>query len=142
MTAARLVAIQVHRRQRHRFGTAHATGVSTEASGIGPNGNSTRIDELLRGVVLLSLASRVKVAVLAIADNVSSFKANEEMRKMKKFIAAIQNFVREEDAPTAVEYGVMVALIAAVVVAGATALGANTLGVFNAVAAIITPVAA
>ena len=61
---------------------------------------------------------------------------------MQKFIASVKNFMIEEDGPTAVEYGVMVALIAAVVIAGATLLGANTNAVFNAVAAIIAPVAA
>ena len=61
---------------------------------------------------------------------------------MQKFIVAVKNFFNEEDGPTAVEYGVMVALIAAVVVAGATLLGTSTNGVFNAVAAIIAPVVA
>ena len=57
---------------------------------------------------------------------------------MKKFLVkTVGRFVREEDAPTAVEYGLMVALIAVVVIAGATALGTSTLGVFNAVAAAI-----
>lgn len=54
------------------------------------------------------------------------------MRKL--LVKVVTRFVREEDAPTAVEYGLMVALIAVVVIAGATALGASTLGVFNAVA--------
>ena len=56
---------------------------------------------------------------------------------MTKLLVAVMNFLREEDAPTAVEYGVMVALIAAVVIGGATALGVNTDGVFNNVAGII-----
>ena len=57
------------------------------------------------------------------------------MRKL--LVKVVTRFVREEDAPTAVEYGLMVALIAVVVIAGATALGTSTLGVFNAVAAAI-----
>lgn len=56
---------------------------------------------------------------------------------MAKLIAAVKKFFREEDAPTAVEYGVMVALIAAVVIGGATALGANTEAVFQSVATTI-----
>ena len=56
---------------------------------------------------------------------------------MLKFVAVVKNFLREEDAPTAVEYGVMVALIAAVVIGGATLLGQNTDAVFNNVAGII-----
>jgi pilus assembly protein Flp/PilA len=56
---------------------------------------------------------------------------------MVKFVTVVKNFLREEDAPTAVEYGVMVALIAAVVIGGATLLGQNTDAVFNNVAGII-----
>jgi len=56
---------------------------------------------------------------------------------MVKFL---KNFLREEDAPTAVEYGVMVALIAAVVIGGATALGVNTEAVFQSVATTISGV--
>ena len=60
---------------------------------------------------------------------------------MKKIIVRVKSFLREEDAPTAVEYGVMVALIAAVVIAGATAIGTNVEAVFQAVAAVIGPIA-
>ena len=56
---------------------------------------------------------------------------------MKNLLNAFCQFVREEDAPTAVEYGVMVALIAAVVIAGATLLGTNTDAVFTSVAGTI-----
>ena len=66
---------------------------------------------------------------------------NEEKREMKKFYVAVANFLNEEDGPTAVEYGVMVALIAAVVIAGATLLGTNTNAVFDRVAQIIGPLA-
>ena len=60
---------------------------------------------------------------------------------MRKILVRVVRFVREEDAPTAVEYGVMVALIAAVVIVGATAIGVSTNTVFNAVAAVIGPIA-
>lgn len=56
---------------------------------------------------------------------------------MAKFLVAVKNFLNEEDAPTAVEYGVMVALIAAIVIGGAQALGVNTAAVFQNVAATI-----
>ena len=46
----------------------------------------------------------------------------------------MKRFLREENAPTAVEYGVMVALIAAVVIGGATLLGINTNTLFTTVA--------
>ena len=43
--------------------------------------------------------------------------------------------VKAEDGATAVEYALMVSLIALVVVAAVTALGLNLLGLFNAAAA-------
>ena len=60
---------------------------------------------------------------------------------MAKLVAAVKTFLTEECAPTAVEYGVMVALIAAVVIGGATALGINTDAVFTSVAGTISGVA-
>jgi pilus assembly protein Flp/PilA len=56
---------------------------------------------------------------------------------MRKLYVKMARFVREEDAPTAVEYGVMVALIAAVVILGAGQIGAATEAVFEAVATVI-----
>jgi pilus assembly protein Flp/PilA len=46
----------------------------------------------------------------------------------------IMRFVKEEDGATAVEYGLMVALIAAVIVGSVTALGTNVNNKFNSVA--------
>jgi len=51
---------------------------------------------------------------------------------------AIARFEHEDDGATAVEYGLMVACIAAVVIAGAQLLGANSLAIFNTVGAAIT----
>lgn len=42
---------------------------------------------------------------------------------MNKLLAPVKNFLREEDAPTMVEYGLLVALIALVVAAAAVTLG-------------------
>lgn len=42
---------------------------------------------------------------------------------MRKIIDRVKMLVRDEEGATAVEYAVMVALIAAVVIAGATLLG-------------------
>ncbi len=42
-------------------------------------------------------------------------------------------FLKDEEGATAVEYGLMVALIAAVIIAGATLLGGNTQATFDAV---------
>jgi len=47
-------------------------------------------------------------------------------------ITALRN---DERGATAVEYGVMVALIAVVIIAGVTLLGDNLLNLFNGVAA-------
>ena len=48
---------------------------------------------------------------------------------MSSLVKGFNRFVREEDAPTMVEYGLLVVLIAVVVIVGATALGGaiNTL---------------
>jgi pilus assembly protein Flp/PilA len=51
---------------------------------------------------------------------------------------AIARFEHDDEGATAVEYGLMVALIAAVVIAGATLLGTNANNIFNPVAAAIT----
>ena len=42
---------------------------------------------------------------------------------MSKFVSHAKRFFNEEDAPTMVEYGLLVALIALVVAAGAAVLG-------------------
>ncbi len=54
-----------------------------------------------------------------------------------RFCSQMRRFVKDDSAPTAVEYGLMVALIAAVVIAGATLLGVNTNTVFNTTAGTI-----
>ena len=46
----------------------------------------------------------------------------------------IVRFMREEDGATAVEYGLMVALIAAVIIVSVTALGTNIAATFTTVA--------
>ena len=46
----------------------------------------------------------------------------------------IVRFMREEDGATAVEYGLMVALIAVVIIAAVTLLGTNLSATFNQVA--------
>ena len=56
-------------------------------------------------------------------------------------IQKIKKFFKDEEGATAVEYGLMVALIAAVVITGATMLGESTDTVFQAVAGEIDDVA-
>ena len=45
--------------------------------------------------------------------------------------AMIQKFIREEDGASAVEYGLLVALVALAIIAGATALGTNVNKLFK-----------
>lgn len=52
---------------------------------------------------------------------------------MQKFTSAVKKFVTEEDAPTMVEYGLLVALIAVVVAVAATVLGGGIAGLFTSV---------
>ena len=53
---------------------------------------------------------------------------------MSKILNGFKRFFRDEDAPTMVEYGLLVALIAIVVLVGVRLLGDNLLLVFNDVA--------
>jgi len=50
---------------------------------------------------------------------------------MQKFRSAVKKFVTEEDAPTMVEYGLLVALIAVVVAVAATVLGTGIAALFT-----------
>lgn len=53
---------------------------------------------------------------------------------MQKTLDLIRAFAREEDGVTAIEYGLLAALIAVGIVVGAGALGKNLNGLFNAIA--------
>lgn len=48
---------------------------------------------------------------------------------------AIMNFLRNEEGVTAIEYGLIAALIAIVIIAAITLVGGNLVTVFNTVAA-------
>jgi len=50
---------------------------------------------------------------------------------MKKFTTILRNVLRREEGATIVEYGLMVALIAVVAVAGVTTLGGNVKTTFE-----------
>lgn len=50
---------------------------------------------------------------------------------MKKFYGGLQRFVREEDAPTMAEYGLLLVFIALVVVIGANILGSSIRDLFT-----------
>ena len=53
----------------------------------------------------------------------------------------IKNFFKDESGATAVEYGLMVALIAVVIIAAVTTVGTNLRDVFTNVAGSLTAVA-
>ena len=50
---------------------------------------------------------------------------------MSRFIRAIHRFIADESSPTAVEYAVLIALIAVVIVVGARTMGNETKDVFE-----------
>ena len=52
---------------------------------------------------------------------------------MKKFISSVTGFIREEDGATAVEYGILVAAIAAVIVAVTFIIGGQISTAFQSV---------
>lgn len=54
---------------------------------------------------------------------------------MSKLINGFKRFVSEEDAPTMVEYGLLVVFIALVVALGATIFGTELSGLFSRMAA-------
>lgn len=52
---------------------------------------------------------------------------------MKNFLSSVTNFIREEDGASAVEYGILVALIAVAVIATVLLVGQQLEVVFNKV---------
>lgn len=52
---------------------------------------------------------------------------------MQKLIATAKGFINDENGATAVEYGMMVALIAAIIVGTVTTLGTKILGAFTTI---------
>ena len=53
---------------------------------------------------------------------------------MQKTLDLIRAFAREEDGVTAIEYGLLAALIAVAIIAGAQLVGTNLNGLFNYIA--------
>ncbi|HKT99380.1 MAG TPA: Flp family type IVb pilin [Paraburkholderia sp.] len=52
---------------------------------------------------------------------------------MQKLIATAKDFINDEDGATAVEYGMIVALIAAIIVGTVASLGTKINAAFNAI---------
>jgi pilus assembly protein Flp/PilA len=54
----------------------------------------------------------------------------------------VRNFLREEDGVTAIEYGLIAALIAVVIIAAVTTVGSNLKTTFERIGSALTPPAA
>lgn len=52
---------------------------------------------------------------------------------------ALMNFINDEEGVTAIEYGLIAALIAIVIIAAVTLVGVRLDAIFNAVATALTP---
>ncbi len=52
---------------------------------------------------------------------------------MKNLLIVAKRFLKEEDAPTMVEYGLMLALIAVVCIAAVTLIGTNLCDLFTSI---------
>jgi pilus assembly protein Flp/PilA len=57
---------------------------------------------------------------------------------MRPLLQPIENFLRNEDGPTAIEYAVMLALIIVVCIGAITTLGTNANTTFSSVGSAIT----
>jgi len=53
---------------------------------------------------------------------------------MKNFVSKVQNFLKSEDGPTAVEYAIMLALIVIVCLTAIQAIGTNANSTFERIA--------
>jgi len=53
---------------------------------------------------------------------------------MEMFVKSVKRFMREEDGVTAIEYGLIAALIAVVIIASVQLIGTNLNTVFNYIA--------
>jgi len=53
---------------------------------------------------------------------------------MKALIQTAKNFCTDEEGVTAIEYGLIAALIAVVIIASVTTVGTNLVAVFNSIA--------
>ena len=57
---------------------------------------------------------------------------------MQNLLTKVKNFIREEEGATAVEYGLLVALIAVAIIGAVTALGGNLADKFNQVSTAVS----
>ncbi len=57
---------------------------------------------------------------------------------LMKYVGYLKRFVRDEDGVTAIEYGLIAALIAVVIIGAVEAVGGGVSGVFNEVSSALT----
>ena len=58
---------------------------------------------------------------------------------MRKLLLRVNNFLKREDGPTAVEYAVMLTLVIVASIGAITTLGQNAVGAFNSADAPLAP---
>lgn len=63
------------------------------------------------------------------------FQLSMELSQMDKLIVALKCFIQDEDGVTAIEYGLLAALIALALITGATHLGNNLNILFDNISA-------
>jgi pilus assembly protein Flp/PilA len=67
---------------------------------------------------------------LALTGKTAKLAPHQRDRSMHIFSPALVNFLKNEDGPTAMEYGVMLALIIVVCIAAISVLGSNASNTF------------
>ena len=70
------------------------------------------------------------IKLLTVHKTMSS-QSNNNQRKGKKMLKLIKRFLKEEDGVTAIEYGLIAALIAVVIIVGAAAVGTSLNNIFQ-----------
>jgi pilus assembly protein Flp/PilA len=66
-------------------------------------------------------------------------KTHQKEKKMNWMILKVKSFFSEEDGVTAIEYGLIAALLSVVIIVSVTAVGTNLDTVFNSVATALAP---
>ena len=59
--------------------------------------------------------------------------------KIKNFVKSVARFGRDENGATAIEYGIIVGILAVIIIAAFTTLGGILTDTFDAVATALTP---
>jgi pilus assembly protein Flp/PilA len=76
------------------------------------------------------------IKLLTVHKTMSS-QSNNNQRKGKKMLKLIKRFLKEEDGVTAIEYGLIAALVAVVIIVGAGLLGTSLNSIFTEISSTI-----